>query len=37
VLIEFDLTQLDGYSLGKTQVLASVSGELKWLDTTACT
>jgi hypothetical protein len=37
ILIDFDLTQLDGYSSGKTQVLGSVSGALKWIDTTTCT
>ena len=37
VLVEFDLLQLDGYSLGKSQVLGTVSGALKWIDTTACT
>ena len=37
VLVEFDLTQLDGYSAGKSQVLGTVSGALKWIDTTACT
>ena len=37
VLVQFDLTQLDGYSSGKSQVLGTVSGALKWIDTTACT
>jgi len=37
VLVQFDLTQLDGYSAGKSQVLGTVSGALKWIDTTACT
>jgi hypothetical protein len=37
VLVSFDLTQLDGYSSGKSQVLGTVSGALKWIDTTACT
>jgi hypothetical protein len=37
VLVDFDLTQLDGYSAGKSQVLGTVSGALKWIDTTACT
>ena len=37
ILVNFDLTQLDGFDGTKTQVLASVSGSLKWLDTTACT
>jgi hypothetical protein len=36
VLIEFDLLQLDGYSAGKSQVLGTVSGSLKWIDTTEC-
>lgn len=37
VLVEFNLLQLDGYSAGKSQVLGTVSGALKWIDTTACT
>ena len=37
VLVQFDLTQLDGYSSGKSQVLGTVSGALKWIDTTPCT
>jgi len=37
VLVSFDLLQLDGYSSGKTQVLGTASGSLKWIDTTACT
>ena len=36
ILIEFDLLQLDGYSAGKSQVLGTVSGALKWIDTTDC-
>lgn len=36
ILVDFDLTQLDGFSAGKTQVLGNVSGSLKWLDTTDC-
>jgi hypothetical protein len=36
VLVAFDLTQLDGYSDSATQVLASVSGSLKWLDAEDC-
>jgi hypothetical protein len=37
VLVSFDLTQLDGYSSSKSQVLGTVSGALRWIDTTACT
>jgi len=37
VLLQFDLRQLDGYSSSKTQVLGSVNGSLKWIDTTPCT
>jgi len=37
ILLDFDITQLDGFDATKTQVLASVSGALKWLNTTACT
>ena len=37
VLVDFDLTQLEGYSFGKSQVLGTVSGALKWIDTTDCT
>jgi len=37
ILVGFNLQQLDGFDGSKTQVLASVSGGLKWLDTTACT
>jgi hypothetical protein len=37
VLVDFDLTELDGFDASKTQVLSSVSGSLKWLDTTVCT
>jgi hypothetical protein len=36
VLVQFDLLELDGYSAGKSQVLGTVSGALKWLDTTDC-
>lgn len=36
VLVEFDLLQLEGYSAGKSQVLGTVSGALKWIDTTDC-
>jgi len=36
VLVQFDLRQLDGYSSSKTQVLGSVNGALKWIDTTVC-
>lgn len=36
VLVGFDLLQLDGYSSGKSQVLGTVSGALKWIDTTDC-
>lgn len=36
ILLSANLQQLDGYSASKTQVLASVSGSLKWLDTTTC-
>jgi hypothetical protein len=36
VLVQFDLLQLDGYSAGKSQVLGTVSGALKWIDTTDC-
>lgn len=31
-----NLTQLPGYSAGGTQVLTIVSGNLRWLGTTAC-
>jgi hypothetical protein len=37
ILLDFDLTQLDGFDINKTQVLGAVSGALKWLNTTACT
>lgn len=36
VLVQFDLLELDGYSAGKSQVLGTVSGALKWIDTTDC-
>ena len=36
VLLQFDLRQLDGYSSSKTQVLGSINGALKWIDTTVC-
>jgi hypothetical protein len=36
VLVQFDLLQLDGYSAGQSQVLGTVSGSLKWIDTTEC-
>ena len=36
VLIDFDLKQLDGFNEANTQVLSSVSGNLKWLDTKTC-
>jgi hypothetical protein len=32
VLVAFDLTQLEGYSQGKSQALVTVSGSLKWLE-----
>jgi predicted RecA/RadA family phage recombinase len=36
VLVQFDLLELDGYSAGKSQVLGTESGALKWIDTTDC-
>jgi len=36
ILVDFDLTQLDGFSAAKTQVLGNVTGSLKWIDTTDC-
>jgi hypothetical protein len=36
-VVQPNLTQLPGYSASGTQVLTIVSGNLRWLGTTACT
>ena len=37
ILVGFNLQQLEGFDASQTQVLAHVSGAMKWLDTTTCT